>query len=97
MLGKGRVLATFNVASGVLWEQVDAKTMLIDSASSELVTLNPVGSVVWQSLAAQPMTIPALAEIVAEAFPDVSLEQAAADVETFVAELARLGFLSSVG
>ena len=87
-------MPNFDVSSGVLWEQVDVKVMLIDSASSELVTLNAVGSLVWQTLAASPMSVSGLAAVVSDAFPEVSLAQAAADVEVFLEELVRLGFVS---
>ena len=86
---------TFGVASGVLWEQVDTRVMLIDSASSELVTLNPVGSRVWHALAERPMTVAELAQAVVEAFPGVSVAQATADVEGFVEELLRIGLVSA--
>jgi hypothetical protein len=88
-------LPNFDVASGVLWEQVDVKVMLIDQASSELVTLNPVGSLIWRTLAAQPTSASRLAEVVSESFPEVSLTQATEDVEIFLDELVRLGFVSS--
>jgi hypothetical protein len=87
-------LSNFDVASGVLWEQVDVKVMLIDQASSELVTLNPVGSLIWRTLAEAPTSVSRLAEVVNEAFPEVSLTQAGTDVETFLDELVRLGFVS---
>jgi hypothetical protein len=89
------VATNFDVAPGVLWEDVDVKVMLIDQASSELVTLNPVGSLIWRTLAAAPTSAPRLTEVVSEAFPEVSLTQAAADVEVFLDELVRLGFVSS--
>jgi hypothetical protein len=88
-------LPIFDVASGVLWEQVDVKVMLIDSASSELVTLNPVGSLIWQALAKAPATADALARVVVEAFPELGIAQAEADVESFVGELVELGFVSA--
>ncbi len=88
-------MSNFGVANGVLWEEVDVKVMLIDQASSELVTLNPVGSLIWRTLAAAPTSAARLAEIVNGAFPEVSLTQATADVETFLDELVRLGFVSS--
>jgi Coenzyme PQQ synthesis protein D (PqqD) len=89
-----RALSTFRVTSGVLWEQVDVKVMLIDSASSELVTLNPVGSLVWQAMAAKPETLSDLVEVVVNAFPELDPAQASADVEAFLEELLRLGFVS---
>ena len=85
----------FDVASGVLWEQVDVKVMLIDSASSELVTLNPVGSLIWQSLAKSPATTETLVRVVVEAFPSLGIDQATADVERFAAQLVELGFLTA--
>lgn len=85
----------FDVASGVLWEQVDVKVMLIDSASSELVTLNPVGSLIWQALAKAPSTTDVLARVVVAAFPETDIAQAVADVESFVGELVELGFVSA--
>ncbi len=88
-------MSNFAVANGVLWEQVDVKVMLIDQASSELVTLNPVGSLIWQTLTAGPAAVDRLAEVVNEAFPEVGLTQAAADVEVFLDELVRLGFVAS--
>ncbi len=87
-------MPNFDVASGVLWEQVDVKVMLIDQASSELVTLNPVGSLIWRTLASAPTSVSRLAEVVHEAFPEVSLTQATTDVETFLDELVHLGFVS---
>ena len=89
-------MSNFDVASGVLWEQVDVKVMLIDQASSELVTLNPVGSLIWRTLAATAAPVSRLAEVVNEEFPEVSLTQATADVENFLDELVRLGFVSPV-
>ena len=88
-------MSNFGVANGVLWEQVDVKVMLIDQASSELVTLNPVGSLIWRTLAAGPAPVDRLAEVVSAAFPEVDLTQATADVEVFLDELVRLGFVSS--
>ncbi len=89
-------LATnFDVAPGVLWEQVDVKVMLIDQASSELVTLNPVGSLIWRTLAEASSSVARLAGVVSAEFPQVGLTQATADVEAFLDELVRLGFVSS--
>jgi coenzyme PQQ synthesis protein D (PqqD) len=88
-------VANFGVANGVLWEQVDLKVMLIDQTSSELVTLNPVGSLIWRTLAAGPAPVDRLAAVVSEAFPEVDLTQAAADVEVFLDELVRLGFVAT--
>ncbi|HEV7524953.1 MAG TPA: PqqD family protein [Acidimicrobiia bacterium] len=88
-------MANFDVATGVVWEQVDVKVMLIDQASNELVTLNQVGSLVWKALASEPTSVSALAEIVTAEFPEVGLAQATTDVEAFIEELARLGLVSS--
>lgn len=89
------IATNFDVAPGVLWEQVDVKVMLIDQASSELVTLNPVGSLIWRTLAEASSSVGRLAGVVSAEFPEVGLTQATADVEAFLDELVRLGFVSS--
>jgi hypothetical protein len=94
-VNKDAAVVRFNVADGVLWERVDTRVMLIDRASSELVTLNPVGSVVWQALAAEPMNLAALIDVVTAAFPGVPHAQISTDVETFLDELVQLGFVST--
>ncbi len=56
-----------------------------------LVVLNDTGKFIWQCLASET-TPEQIAQAMVEAF-DVSLEQARTDVESFVAELDRLGML----
>jgi hypothetical protein len=80
-------VTTYHPAPGVLAEQIDGRTLLIDAHSSELVTLNPVGSVVWEALGRGVVTVDQLVAHVATAFDDAPADELADDVAGFLDEL----------
>jgi hypothetical protein len=72
----------------VEWQHVDDEVVLLDLRSSAYLAVNDTGAVLWPMVAAGT-TEPELVEELAARFP-VEVDQAKADVTTFVARLRSL-------
>ena len=79
-------------SASMAWQVVDGEMVLLDIEGRELLGLNEVGARVWD-LADGTRTIAEIASVVEREF-EVGPEEAAADVERFVAELASRGALT---
>jgi hypothetical protein len=88
-------MTNYVVAPGVLCEEVDGRALLIDSGSSELITLNDMGSLVWSILAIDGTTLPDVIAAVATSYPPALHNQIASDVESFLDELIDLGLVEA--
>ncbi|QXC61731.1 PqqD family protein [Aquihabitans sp. G128] len=77
-------------AAGAAAERVGDKTLVVDSAGMEILTLNPVGSIVWWALDGE-RDVEALTDHVLGRTTSTDREVIAADVERFVAELVAAG------
>lgn len=77
----------------VAWQEVDGETILLDLEASAYLGTNASGSVLWSGLAAGS-TRQELVDRVCTRF-EVTEEQAAADVDTFLQTCAERGYLAS--
>jgi hypothetical protein len=81
-------------ADNVLFEVVDGRAMLINSAGQELITLNPVGSMVWAALDGRHDAAELAASLV-DQMDGVSVATLEHDIASFVAELAALDLVTT--
>ena len=83
----------FTARPGVAITALGDDTFLADGRSGAILALNPAGAAIWRLVASGPVTIEAVARLLAEAFPDQTPEQIAEDVASLFARLAAAGFL----
>jgi Coenzyme PQQ synthesis protein D (PqqD) len=76
---------------GLHWVEADGEVVALDDRSMQYLSANPVGALIWRALA-DGTTRDELVRRVVAAF-EVEETTAAADVDTFLAELNRLGLL----
>jgi hypothetical protein len=81
-------------ADGVLFEVVDGRAMLINSAGQELITLNPVGSMVWAALDGRHDAAELAAGLI-DKMDGVNAATLEHDIASFVAELAALDLVTT--
>lgn len=78
---------------GLSWREVDGETVMLDLKSSTYLRANRTGTLLVKALA-EGCERQDLVDTLSEAF-GLSPEQAAHDVDAFVAELAEKGFLAN--
>jgi Coenzyme PQQ synthesis protein D (PqqD) len=71
----------------VFRELADGETMLLTVSGEAAIVLNPVGAVIW-SLCDGDHTLDEIAALIGERFPDLPLEQIAADVRDLIEQLS---------
>ncbi len=81
---------------GVVTRRFGRETLLVPVCAGvgdldSIYTLNEVGTALWEAIA-EPLALHELAATVAREY-DVSIEEASADVNTFLEELAGLGLV----
>lgn len=76
----------------VTWRVVDGEVVLLDVAAARYHELNGVASLVWQRLDGGA-TVDELVEAVLAEYGDASAEQVRADVEAFLEDCARRGWI----
>jgi hypothetical protein len=86
---------TYAAAPGVMAEQVDGRTLLIDAASTELITLNQVGSLVWRALGSERVSVDQLVDAVTSTFVDAPVDRVRADVQAFLDQLVEDGLVDA--
>lgn len=74
------------------WQVVDGEMVLLDVDGRELLGLNEVGARIWE-LADGTRTVAEIAAVVEREF-EVGIEEAAADVRSFVDEMVSKGALT---
>ena len=74
------------------WRVYDGRAVIITPEDSRLHTLNEVGTLVWEAADGRTPITDIVARVCGEF--EVAVERAAADVDAFVADLARRGLLS---
>ena len=85
----------FRRADNLVKEVVDDRAFLLDDRGAEMIVLNPVGTMVWDALD-EPSDATAIAASLIDQFADVSLEELARDVESFLEELREAGLVVAV-
>lgn len=78
-------------AEDLVYQESDGETVLLDLRTSTYMVVNPTGTVVFPALR-DGATRDQLLEVVLDAF-DVGAEQAGADLDAFLADLAERGLL----
>lgn len=73
--------------AGVSYEPSGDTVVILDADGTVLTTLNPVGALIWHHLDGE-RDVAALARDLVGEFEGVDEETLAADIETFVGELA---------
>ena len=86
--GDGAAVIRLRLRPGVEWQHVDDEVILLDLRSSAYLAVNDTGAVLWPMVTAGT-TEPELVEELAGRFP-IPVEQAQADVATFVSRLRSL-------
>ena len=79
------------VSESIEWREVDGEVTLLDTRVSECVALNQAGSFLWHSIA-DGAPRDHLVGMLTGHFR-ISREQASTDVDTFLDDLTRRGFL----
>ena len=75
----------------VIFRRVDDELVLVKIASNEIFALNPTGGRIWESLS-EGSDIDRTVELLLETY-DAPEEEVRLEVESFVAELRRQGFI----
>jgi hypothetical protein len=76
------------------WRQVEGEIVALDLGAHEYVSVNRTGTAIWPSLA-EGATRDELAGVLAERF-GIGVEDAARDVDAFLAQLSERGLLEDV-
>lgn len=79
------------IAPDLIWQQLDDNTIVVTPNSGKVRVLNGVGTLIWQQLDAGKSLTDILNLIVTTY--DVEPDQAQADMERFLADLADKGIL----
>lgn len=77
---------------GIVLREVDDAVFLVGPRNDGVFHLNATGAAVWRLLA-EPVSVTEAAQILADAFPDVAVEQLRKDVEILIGDLEARGFL----
>jgi hypothetical protein len=80
-------------SEGVSWTEVDGEVVALDVSAAVYIAANETGGMLWRALAAGSSR-EALAQLVIDAY-DVPAEQAAADIDAFLADLRDRGLLAA--
>jgi hypothetical protein len=78
-------------APNMAWQTIDGELVLLNIDGRELLGVNEVGARIWE-LADGQHDLAAIAAVISGEF-EVTAEEAASEVERFVAELERAGAL----
>ena len=81
------------VGESIEWREIDGEIVLLDRRVSECIALNHAGSLLWPPIA-EGTTRDCLVGMLVGRF-GITTEQASADVDAFLADLTRRGFLRS--
>ena len=84
-------MMSFRVSPHVHYRSLDGEGVLLDSRGDVYLGLNGTGAVIWESVATGGTVEDAARELTTRF--EVSLEQARADVESFVERLTSRGIL----
>ena len=86
-----KVTATTRVArsAGLVTEQLEGGTVMLDPESDRYLRLNQTGSVIWDALA-EPATVAELGQMLSER-SGISRERAEADAAKFIEGLIEVG------
>lgn len=79
--------------SGIPWREIDGEIVALDPDSSRYVSINGSGAALWRRLQEGDATLEDLAQILVERY-GIPREQADADADGFVQELAAVGWLA---
>ena len=78
----------------LVWRPLDEELVVVRPSDGQIRVFNEVGAFIWQSMDGQN-TVSGLAELVCAEY-QVSLQEAEADVQAFLGELADDGLVSMV-
>ncbi|MCP4423759.1 MAG: PqqD family protein [Chloroflexi bacterium] len=82
---------TPRIVPGLIWRKVDDNSVVVSPQSGKIRALNGVGSTIWQ-LVAEENSVDAIVEQLTVQYA-VSPEQAAGDLQTFLADLDTRGLI----
>ncbi len=80
--------ARFVRKDGLSITEVEDDIFIVAPETEDIFHLNNLGRALW-ALLAEPLSVPELADAVAEAFPNEPREKIAADVATFVERMLK--------
>jgi hypothetical protein len=78
---------------GLSWREIDEEVVALDMETATYLSANASGRLLWRALAGGA-TREELVSCLVDEF-EIDAERAAADVDTFIAELSRRGLLES--
>ena len=81
----------FKIGSHVAYRLIGDEVVIVDSQSSEMVTLNSTASFIWMRVA-EGMTLAEIEKVLAADF-DVSRDEARTDIATFVEGMIGRGLI----
>ncbi|MCL4868930.1 MAG: PqqD family peptide modification chaperone [Anaerolineae bacterium] len=76
---------------GLIWRTMDQETVLIQPQTGHYVIINEVGSYIWQQMS-QAYSVKEIERLLVETY-GITIEQAAADLHTFLMELQKKGLI----
>jgi hypothetical protein len=80
-------------SEGISWTEVDGEVVALDVSAAIYLAANETGAMLWRALAGGS-TRNELAQLVIDAY-DVPADQAAADIDAFLADLQDRGLLAA--
>ncbi|MDJ0761889.1 MAG: PqqD family protein [Myxococcota bacterium] len=83
----------FKPAPAVAYRTIGGRVVIVDPGQNKMISLNQTGSVIWEALDGR--SAQSVATDIAATF-DVTDEEALADVQTFITELAGKGLVVRV-
>lgn len=75
-------------APGVVVRQVDEDVFLTDPDSGTVHHIDPIGTAIW-SLLAEPQSVPEIATLLQEAFPDTNKTTISRDLDDLIHDLLK--------
>ena len=79
----------------VIEKSLDDEILLIDEVSDSIFNLNQMGTAVW-NLLQEPRTSEEIVEVIVTAFPEVSSDKIAEDINQLLKRLADKGLLQII-
>jgi hypothetical protein len=83
---------SYRVTDATTWRELEDEIVALDTRGSVYFSIGGFGTMLWPSLMSGT-TIQALVAKVTSTFPDVTADQAAADVEEFIASCMDYGLI----
>ena len=88
----GTMGTSYRVTNATTWRELDGEIVALDTKDSVYFSVGGFGTMLWPSLISGTTKQALVAEIIST-FPDVTADQAAADVDEFIASCLDYGLI----